>query len=168
LKSHPNTMSKAPKTEVRPAPQLYLITPEIEDAADFARTLSDALGAADVAAVLLRLKTADERTLINRVKALLPAAQASEAALVLDGMPELVARSGADGAHLDGLESFIAANPPPVIHRHAHPCVLDNYRISFFRHGFLLFNPSRLARVDFNNASAVWPRLVTDAPSLPG
>ena len=102
-------MSKAPKTEVRPAPQLYLMTPEIEDAADFARTLSDALGAADIAAVLLRLKTADERTRINRIKALTPVAQTNGAALVLDGMPELVARSGADGAHLNGFESFAAA-----------------------------------------------------------
>src|SRR5437868_7399921 len=98
-------MSKAPKTETqRPAPRLYLVTPEIEDAADFARTLSDAIGAADVAAVLLRLKKADERALINRIKALAGVVQSTEVALVLDGMPELVARSGADGAHLDGFE----------------------------------------------------------------
>jgi thiamine-phosphate pyrophosphorylase len=103
-------MSKAPKTETqRPAPRLYLVTPEIEDAADFARTLSDALGAADVAAVLLRLKKADERTLINRIKALTGVVQASDVALVLDGMPELVARSGADGAQLNDFESFAAA-----------------------------------------------------------
>jgi thiamine-phosphate pyrophosphorylase len=103
-------MSKAPKTETqRPAPRLYLVTPEIEDAADFARTLSDVLGTADVAAVLLRLKQADERTLINRIKAFAGVVQSTEVALVLDGMPELVARSGADGAHLNGFESFTAS-----------------------------------------------------------
>jgi thiamine-phosphate pyrophosphorylase len=95
----------------RPAPRLYLVTPEIEDAAGFARSLPEALGAADVAAVLLRLKKADERTQINRIKALVPAVQSAGVALVLDGMPELVARSGADGAHLRDFESFMAALP---------------------------------------------------------
>mgnify|MGYP003339358060 CR=1 FL=1 len=67
----------------RPAPRLYLVTPEIEDAAGFARSLPEALGAADVAAVLLRLKEADERTQINRIKALVPAVQSAGVALVL-------------------------------------------------------------------------------------
>lgn len=103
-------MSKAPKTETeRPAPRLYLVTPEVEDAAAFARTLTDALGAADIAAVLLRLKKADERTQINRIKTLASVAQPAGVALVLDGMPELAARGGADGAHLNGFESFTAA-----------------------------------------------------------
>ncbi|MEW6454355.1 MAG: thiamine phosphate synthase [Pseudomonadota bacterium] len=103
-------MSKAPKTETeRPAPRLYLVTPEVEDAAAFARTLTDALGAADIAAVLLRLKKADERTQINRIKTLASVVQPAGVALVLDGMPELAARGGADGAHLNGFESFSAA-----------------------------------------------------------
>jgi thiamine-phosphate pyrophosphorylase len=103
-------MAKASKTEPqRPAPRLYLVTPEIEDAAGFARTLSDALGTADVAAVLLRLKKADERTQINRIKTLAGVVQSTEVALVLDGMPELAARGGADGAHLNGVESFMAS-----------------------------------------------------------
>jgi len=103
-------MAKASKTEPqRPAPRLYLVTPEIEDAAGFAHTLSDALGTADVAAVLLRLKKADERTQINRIKTLAGVVQSTEVALVLDGMPELAARGGADGAHLNGVESFMAS-----------------------------------------------------------
>jgi len=103
-------MAKASKTETqRPAPRLYLVTPEIEDAASFAGALSDALGAADVAAVLLRLKKADERTQINRIKTLAGVVQSTEVALVLDGMPELAARGGADGAHLNGVESFTAS-----------------------------------------------------------
>jgi thiamine-phosphate pyrophosphorylase len=103
-------MAKASKTETqRPAPRLYLVTPEIEDAAGFARILSDALSTADIAAVLLRLKKADERTQINRIKTLAGVVQSTEVALVLDGMPELAARGGADGAHLNGVESFMAS-----------------------------------------------------------
>jgi thiamine-phosphate pyrophosphorylase len=92
-----------------PVPQLYLVTPVIEDPAALARQLEDALGAVEIAAVLLRLNSADERTLINRVKELVPVVQQSGAALVLDGYPEIVARAGADGAHLAGFEAFSAA-----------------------------------------------------------
>ena len=103
-------MSERQQAEItRPAPRLYLVTPEVEDAAAFARALAPVLAAADVAAVLLRLKPADERTLINRVKALVPAVQQSGAALVLAGHPGIVARAGADGAHLAGIEVFQAA-----------------------------------------------------------
>jgi thiamine-phosphate pyrophosphorylase len=92
-----------------PAPRLYLVTPEVADAQSFARELSAALGAADVAAVLLRLHAADERTQINRVKALAPLAQRADTALVLDGNPEIVAHGGADGAHLAGIGEFETA-----------------------------------------------------------
>ena len=44
----------------RPAPRLYLVTPQ--DPAGLADKLAQALGAADVAAVLLRLPQTDERT----------------------------------------------------------------------------------------------------------
>ncbi len=91
-----------PQQRERPGPRLYLVTPVIEDAVAFARELAPVLKAADVAAVLLRLKASDERALINRVKALTPAVQDFGAALLLDGHAELVARGGADGAHLTG------------------------------------------------------------------
>ena len=90
----------------RPAPRLYLVTPEVADAQSFARTLEPALAGADVAAVLLRLKSSDERTLINRVKLLAPIVQQRDTALVLDGLPEIVARGGADGAQLTGIAAF--------------------------------------------------------------
>ena len=94
-------MSKPAQTVAqRPAPRLYLVTPEVTDAQGFARDLGAALAGTDVAAVLLRLAQADERTLINRVKVLAPIAQAKDAALVLDGNYEIVAHGGADGAHL--------------------------------------------------------------------
>ena len=60
---------------------------------------------------LLRLKPADPRSLISRVKVLAPAIQESGAALLLDGHFELAARSGADGAHLTGIEAMQEALP---------------------------------------------------------
>ena len=91
-----------------PAPRLYLVTPAIEDATSVARDLT-AMLTSDVAAVLVRLAPADERTLINRVKALVPLVQARGAALVLDGHADIVARTGADGAHLTGIDALNAA-----------------------------------------------------------
>lgn len=100
-------MTSRPKqAEPRPQPRLYLMTPPIEDAQAFAAPLAAALAASDVAAVLLRLPPSDERTLINRAKALASVAQSAGAALVLDGHADLVARAGADGAHLSGVAAF--------------------------------------------------------------
>jgi thiamine-phosphate pyrophosphorylase len=93
------------------APRLYLVTEPVMEPDELAPGLAAALRAGDVAAVLLQLAPADERTLINRIKALAPLVQEREAALILDGYPELVARSGADGAHLTGIEALQAALP---------------------------------------------------------
>jgi thiamine-phosphate pyrophosphorylase len=71
--------------------------------------LPETLEAADIAAVLLRLAPADERTLTNRIKAIAPVVQTRGVALLLDGMSDLVARAGADGAHLTGIDTFTAA-----------------------------------------------------------
>jgi thiamine-phosphate pyrophosphorylase len=92
-------------------PRLYLFTPPLGDPAAFAPRLEAALGAGDVAAVLLRLEAADERTLMNRVKALAPLVQRRDCALVLDGHAEIAARAGADGAHLTGIDALNAALP---------------------------------------------------------
>ena len=85
------------------------MTPPIADPSAFSDQLASALDAGDVAAVLLRLAEADERTLINLVKTLAPPVQSKGAALLLDGRTELVARGGADGAHLRGIADFTAA-----------------------------------------------------------
>jgi thiamine-phosphate pyrophosphorylase len=69
------------------------------------------LSAGDVAAVLVRLAPGDERSLINRIKELAPVAQRHDAALILDGHADLVARSGADGAHLTGADALAEALP---------------------------------------------------------
>ena len=103
-------MASRPKQAAsRPTPRLYLVTPPIADASEFSPRLTAALDAGDVAAVLLRLADADERSLINRIKALAAPVQDKGAALLLDGRVELVARSGADGAHLTGSTSFTRA-----------------------------------------------------------
>ena len=93
-----------------PLPQrLYLITPRVSDTALFIEGLQAALDGADVAAVLLRLQDADERALVNRVKNIARIVQRRDIALLLDGRPELVARAGADGAHITGVAAFTAA-----------------------------------------------------------
>jgi thiamine-phosphate pyrophosphorylase len=87
----------------RPAPRLYLATPVVDDPQALLASLPALLAAADVAAVLLRLAPSDPRTLTTRVKAIAPLVQAAGAALLLDGHADIVARGGADGAHLTGL-----------------------------------------------------------------
>ena len=103
-------MASRPKqAEPRPQPRLMLFTPVVSDPVTFAGILADALDAVDVAAVVLRLAADDERSLINRIKALAPACQQRNVALLIDGYADLVARGGADGAHLTGVETFGAA-----------------------------------------------------------
>jgi thiamine-phosphate pyrophosphorylase len=95
----------------RPTPRLYLATPAVDDPTPWVASLPGLLAAADIAAVLLRLKPSDPRTMITRIKALAPAVQNSGTALLLDGQVELVARSGADGAHLTGIAAMSEAMP---------------------------------------------------------
>lgn len=95
----------------RPVPRLYLATPEVDDPSALVASLPGLLAAADVAAVLLRLKPTDQRTMISRIKALAPVIQGGGAALLLDGHVEMVARAGADGAHLTGIEALQEALP---------------------------------------------------------
>ena len=95
----------------RPLPRLYLATPAIDDPQSLLGDLPALLAEADIAAVLLRLKPTDPRTLISRIKTLAPAIQDKGAALLVDGHVDLVARSGADGAHLSGLEALEEALP---------------------------------------------------------
>ena len=99
--------SQRPAETRRPAPRLYLVAPQ--DAPELANQLADALGAADIAAVLLRLPATDERGQVNHVKALAPTVQNKGAALLLDGHPDLAARAGADGSHLSGIDALGSA-----------------------------------------------------------
>jgi thiamine-phosphate pyrophosphorylase len=93
----------------RPAPRLYVVTPVVGDPRALTAALEEMFGAADIAAVLLRLEDSDERSLINRVKAAAPPVQAAGAALLLAHRPGIVARAGADGAHLAGPDALKAS-----------------------------------------------------------
>jgi thiamine-phosphate pyrophosphorylase len=91
-------------------PRLYLITPPIADDESLAPALKAALGAGDVACVLLRFSTPDEGARKKIVKALAPVVQGAGAALLVADDPVLAARAGADGVHVEGLgENFSAA-----------------------------------------------------------
>jgi thiamine-phosphate pyrophosphorylase len=110
LGSHAGSMGTPGKAvPERVAPRLYLVTSPVGEPAALRDSLAAALKAADVAAVLLRFAPGDERTLINRIKALAPAVQDGGAALLLDGHAEIVARAGADGSHLANIAAFTAA-----------------------------------------------------------
>ena len=85
------------------------MTPQITDASAFSARLMSALEAGDVAAVLLRLGDGHERALINCAKSLAGPVQGKERALLIDGRFDLVARAGADGAHLTGVAAFTDA-----------------------------------------------------------
>jgi thiamine-phosphate pyrophosphorylase len=102
---------RKPAEPRRPTPRLSLVAALAGDPARLAQDLAVALPAGDVAAVLLRLPEADERTLLTDIKALAPRVQEFGTALLLDGRPDLVARAGADGAHLTGIEAFETAVP---------------------------------------------------------
>ncbi|MCA1425546.1 MULTISPECIES: thiamine phosphate synthase [unclassified Bradyrhizobium] len=95
----------------RPAPRLYLATPVVDDPATLVAELPGLIASADVAAVLLRLKETDQRGMISRVKALAPPVQKAGAALLVDGHADIVARGGADGAHLPGIAALKEALP---------------------------------------------------------
>jgi thiamine-phosphate pyrophosphorylase len=83
----------------------------LDDPSGLVAQLPDLLAAADVAAVLVRLKETDQRTMISRLKQLAPVIQNAGAALLVDGHVELVARAGADGAHLTGIAAREEALP---------------------------------------------------------
>ncbi len=86
-------MASRPKQpQPRALPRFYLVTPPVSDPAAFTSELMPVIDAADVAALLLRLADADERTLINRVKDAAPSVQDRGIALIIEGRPEIVAR----------------------------------------------------------------------------
>lgn len=92
-------------------PQLYLATPAVNDPAELARLLPDLIADGNVAAVLVRFAAADERTIIQRGKVLAPAIQNANAAMLIEDHYQLVARMGADGAHLRDLDALREASP---------------------------------------------------------
>ena len=94
--------TKTPRTK----PRIYLVTPPVTEPARLQGPLETVLGAVDIAAVLLTLTSTDERTMIDHVKALAPLVQDKDVALLIDNRPNIVARAGADGAHVAGVEEL--------------------------------------------------------------
>jgi len=101
----------------RPMTRLYLVTPMLGGLQAPMANFAQLLAQADVAAVLVRLGTTDQPTMISTVKTLAPAIQDKGAALLLEGHAELIARSGADGAHVSGLAALSDALPTLKPHR---------------------------------------------------
>jgi len=89
--------------------RLYLVAEAAGPAPVRADKLASLFAVADIAAVLLRIGFAAERDMIATVKQFVPAVQAAEAALLVADYPDIVARSGADGAHLSGIAAMSAA-----------------------------------------------------------
>lgn len=103
-------MAREPVVTPRPPCRLYLITPPaIPDLDAFARDVEAALDAGDVAALQIRLKDADDATVLAAVAALKPVAQARGVAVILNDRPDLAARSGCDGVHLGQSDGSVSA-----------------------------------------------------------
>jgi thiamine-phosphate pyrophosphorylase len=95
----------------RSGPRLYLVTPPL-DAPGLIAQLTEALGAAEVAAVLARAPAAaGEARLTEQVRAIAAIVQNRGVALLIEGYPESVEPAGADGAHVAGLAAFDTALP---------------------------------------------------------
>jgi thiamine-phosphate pyrophosphorylase len=92
-------------------PRLYLATPVVDDPAALIAGLPGLLAGADLAAILLRLADTDPRSMVTCIKRLAPPIQNAGTALLLDGRVDLVARSGADGAHVTGIAALEEALP---------------------------------------------------------
>jgi thiamine-phosphate pyrophosphorylase len=76
------------------------------------------LEAADVAALLLKWGPTDPAEIARGVEILCPIVQSRGVACLLDGLPDLALRAGADGAHLTGLgglKSALAELKPALI-----------------------------------------------------
>lgn len=83
------------------SPNLYLMTPPIARADEFAPALSAALAAADVACVHLRLAAMGEAESVRVASRLAPIAQERGAAALFSD-PRIAGRAGADGVHVYG------------------------------------------------------------------
>lgn len=81
-------------------PRIYLLTPPLREAGEFADSLAAALDAAPVACVRLRMGVEGEDALRRAADALREVAHARDVALVLTDHYRLVRPLGLDGAHL--------------------------------------------------------------------
>ena len=87
-------------------PQLYLVAELSLGGHVLAPLLAELLDNATVAAVLLRLPDLEAEELSGGFSAVVRTVQERGVALLLDGRPDLVGCTGADGAHLTGYEAL--------------------------------------------------------------
>ncbi len=83
------------------SPSLYLISPPVRRAEDFEPLLVEALGAADIACVYLRLAAMGESEAARVASRLAPVAQ-NRGAAALFADPRIAGRANADGVHVFG------------------------------------------------------------------
>jgi thiamine-phosphate pyrophosphorylase len=94
--------------ELRPACQLYVVSPPRIEIPAFGEALRAALGAGPVAAFQLRLKDVGDDVILRACAALLPICQAADVAFILNDRADLAKQAGADGAHLGQGDGSIA------------------------------------------------------------
>lgn len=89
-------------------PRLFLITPPVADARRFMPLLEAAVGAADIACVLLRTAARDDGETKALIRTLAPTVQDRGAALLVEHDPRLAARVDADGVLVQGAGTALA------------------------------------------------------------
>ena len=81
--------------------QIYLLTPPvIEDVAAFCKTLETTLATAPVACLQIRLKALENSALVQAGKPITAVCHAAGVEVIINDHPDLVAKIGADGAHI--------------------------------------------------------------------
>lgn len=80
--------------------RLYLISPPAIELKLFTSQLSQALSGGDVGAFQLRLKEADDDTILNTARELIPICRERDVAFILNDRPDLAVKLRADGVHL--------------------------------------------------------------------
>jgi thiamine-phosphate pyrophosphorylase len=91
-----------PRQDPSPQTRLYLAAPPVADAARLLPALREALGAAEVACLMVPVVASDDGSAKRIVRDLAATVQPTGTALLVAGWEAIVARAGADGVHLAG------------------------------------------------------------------
>ena len=93
-------MNASPDTAAPARPQIYLITPPVFEAAEFAPVLARVLDGVEVACLRLAMAGQDEDAISRAADALREVAHARDIPLVIERHVLLAERLGLDGVHL--------------------------------------------------------------------
>lgn len=83
--------------------RLFLLTPVLSEPQGFAPKLAEALGAGDIACVLVRHAARDDRAAKALLRVLAPIVQDAGAAFLIEADPRLAAHVDADGVEIRGV-----------------------------------------------------------------